>query len=345
MGHLKSAPPLLKLAHKVRVVRGSAQVRHPVFVRDAIYVGAADQDLTKLSAGSLEVIWRQPAGGFEPWTALGSVILLTSLRTMQTRGIDLDGNELWTLEKKGRWGWGLWRDRLHSTDLDGGLSFADPETGQLVEQFDIGARPGEVVYGLCGDVLLLRGKSGDPFRAFDLVRRETIWERSLLAEVAGTYDVWDDLPLMITRPGTAGRFVGFRGNGVFGFSMLDGRPLWGVRMRADSFDVHNGRVYFWTSALDVRFSRLVCLDEPTGAVLYDVTREAFVPWPVGAVSRHHIAYTSSTLGEIVVHRLVDGQELWRHSYPRGISDAPLIAGNRLFVCGSDGSFLAFEGHI
>lgn len=73
--------------------------------------------------------------------------------------------------------------------MEDGLALADPLTGQIVERIPIVARPGEVTSFTGGDLLIFRNAEGDPYRAYDLVRREFIWERNLLADILRTYGV------------------------------------------------------------------------------------------------------------------------------------------------------------
>ena len=338
--------PLLNLIHKVKLIRGSAHFSFPLLADGALYVGQVDQDLIKLNGESLRVLWRRPSAGFVPRCASSNLVILTSDRSFQTRAVDADGTIVWTLEPKGRWGWDLWRDRLLSFDLSDGVTVVDPATGLEVDRIPLETRPGEVAWFRCGDILLLCQGKGDPFRAYDLTRHEFIWERNLLQELARQYRVENNSALLRLRAGQPGRFIGARGKGLFAFDLTNGQLVWGVPVHAKEgpLNVDGDRIYVWARTDDIRSDRLVCLDETTGSTVYEVPVEPYGPWSEGALSARHLAY-AARMGVILLFRRSDGEEVWRHDYKQGTSDAPLIAGNRMFVCGGDGNLLVFEGDI
>lgn len=101
-----SARPLLKLARKIRIARGSVGYRQPVRTHDALYLGHERQEIVKLSWDRLDTLWRIPANGFNAWFPFGELLLLQSSRTVQARAIHPNGEVAWLLDTKGRWGWG-----------------------------------------------------------------------------------------------------------------------------------------------------------------------------------------------------------------------------------------------
>ena len=319
----------------------------PLLARGALYVGQVDQDLVKISADSLGVRWRLPSAGFVPWCASANFIILTSYRSTEMRAIDMDGAVAWTLQPKGRWGWDVWGDRLLSIDLTDGVAVVDSETGLEIDRIPVEPRPGEVTWARCGDTLLLCQLDGDPFRAYDLISRKILWERNLLHDITRQHRVKDDSPFFLrVKPGQPGRFVAARGNGLFAFDLASGQLAWGVPVQAKQYalNVSGGRIYVWAPTDNVRSNRLVCVDEASGSIVYGVPVEPYEQWPEGALSDAHIAYAART-GMILLFRRSDGEEVWRHDYKQGTSAAPLIAGNRMFVCGGDGNLLVFEGDI
>ena len=250
----------VKLEKTIRVARGSVSLDRPVVAHDSIYAGHAEQDLVKLDWIRFEPEWRIRSDGFQSWCSVGEMLLQVSTDSPVVRAIRTDGTVAWTLPPKGRWGWELWRDRLYSLDLEGGIDLFDPATGQHSGNIPLDTKANEVLWARCGDTLLICDQNGDPFRAFNLLTRQFLWERLLLSEIRSTYGVWEEGNRFAVRPATNDRFVAQRGKGVFGVSLNAGGLLWGAVVAPESVDVREGHVYLWSGTADIHAHRFMCLE-------------------------------------------------------------------------------------
>jgi len=338
----KSPDSLLRLAHKMNVVRERSNFPDPVIAHNAVYAGERDHDLVKFAWETLAPEWRVPAEGFEFWESYGNVILLFSFHTGRSRAMRPDGTVVWTLEPKGRFGWERWREHLYSVDVEGGIALADPATGQIVGRSALVPRPNEVLSTICEDVALVQDEHGDPFRAYDLRREKLLWECNLLADMKAKYNARDDVPFPLIKSSGPGLFVCRRGKGLYGFTLDDGQLRWGLDVVARTINTYESRIYVWGATSDVRADRFLCLDAATGALIYEVPVKARGPRP-GAMSERHIAYAERS-GSLVLFRLSDGALVWSYQHKQWLG-GPVIAANRLFVGAEDGNLLVFEGDI
>jgi outer membrane protein assembly factor BamB len=335
---------MLRLSKKLKVLRERLAFPSPVIARDAIYAGERDYDLAKFDRKTLELQWRLPAEGFDFVDSCGDVVLLKSLHTARSRGLRADGSIAWTLERMGRVGWNLWRDHLYAIEGDIGMVLADPLSGQVVGPNALVLRPNEVFQGICEDVVLLQDRAGDPFRAYDLVREEVLWERNLLSEIRARYDARAREPMPQLKPAGPGLLVcSVSGSGLYGVDLRDGRLLWGFPVITRTINPAGGRIYVWATTSDLRVDRFLCLAAATGERLYEVTVKVEGPW-LGAMSARHIVYTARS-GFIGVFRLSDGLLVWTPPGRMPRLGAPVIDGKRVFVPTDLGLLLVLDGEI
>jgi outer membrane protein assembly factor BamB len=236
-----------------------------------------------------------------------------------------------------------WNDHLYAIGADIGMVLGDPRTGHILGPTALVLRPNDVFVRVCEDVLLVQDRNGDPFRAYDLVREEWLWERNLLADMKAQYRAWDDVPLPLIKSSGPGLLVCRRGKGLFGIGLRDGQLRWGVDGFCRTINPHQSRVYVWGGTRpELHRDRFLCLDAGTGASIYEVPIEVKGPRP-GALSDRHIVYTTRD-GWMAAFRLSDGARVWSHQHKQWLG-GPVIAGNRLFVGAEDGYLYVFEGDL
>ena len=120
-------------------------------------------------------------------------------------------------------------------------------------------------------------------------------------------------------------------------SPIAGRVVWNQRVDSVQFPLAVA-VNAGTFTVAGTDGTVLALQADTGRELWRASVGSRLSAGVGSDGRYAAVVTRA--GELVV--LEAGREVWRHAMGMRINTAPLVAGERVFVLGSDRSVLAFD---
>jgi outer membrane protein assembly factor BamB len=349
-----AAKPELKLVWRTHVSGMESfafrpqEYARPVFVTrsDDIVVGTSDGNVTRLRAGSGEIVWRKLLSstredGILPIHAdpvvHNGVIYVGSING-SVLALDYDdGTILWEYRAEDAIESTLTvsEGRLFFTDAREILYAVDAETGKLLWRFQRPAPEFFTIKGagtpvIDGDAVYC-GFADGTLVAVQIDTGETIWTSDLTNEEVEFTDI--DMPVIV---GDRLLYAGSYSGGVFGISRLDGTVQW----RVDVPSVAQVKRYEGMLYVASAQGRVVAID---GISQKPVWSFKFMDdSPVELVPYGPYVFVSTSSGPLMILDRVTGKPLSKWNPSTGFNTPVVFDGNRGFLLSNGGYLYSFE---
>ncbi len=321
----------------------------PTFVerKDDLIVGSTDGTVTRMRAGSGEVVWRKALtlkkeSGRLPVHAPTAVtddgIILAATLSGSIHALDYsDGTTLWThrVEDAVESPMAMAEGRLFVTDSREILYALDVETGKLLWRYQRRAPEFFTIKGagtpvVDGDAIYC-GFADGTLVAVQIDTGEVMWSRDLTNEEAEFVDV--DMPAIIAGDSL---YVASYAGGVYALSRRDGATKW----RADLAGVAQLNLYDGLLYAASAQGRVVAIDPVEQQYVWSYRYAEDLP--VELIAHGPYLFVSTSQGPLTVFDRFSGKPLMEWNPSNGFHTPVVFHQQRGFLLSNGGFLYAFE---
>lgn len=314
--------------------------------RDDLVVATGDGYVTRLRAGSGEVVWRvelRDAAGdarmplHATLLVVGDIVYVASITGVIQALALSDGESLWeykaedAVESKMAIGDG----RLFFMDAKEILYSVDAETGKLLWRYQRRAPDYFTIKGagipvLDGDAVYC-GFADGTLVAVQVDTGDVIWTSDLSADAVEFTDV--DSEVIV---GSETLYSASYSGGLFGVSRLDGTIQWRYPVEAVSdFILEQG--VFWVASAQ---GRVEAIDAKTHKKIWGFRFKHDTPVKLAKFGGY--LFVSTSAGPLAMLDAHSGKPLGKWNPSQGFQTAPIFSGTRGFIVSNGGFLYAFQ---